>query len=453
MGGIALGMGETPSHGWDGTPNKIYMNQGKLVFADVSDTAGCTGPKDGEGWGTVLFDFDRDGDLDIYITNDFRPDTWCSNNGDGTFKDVSDTLVPHQKNPGIMGIDLGDTNGDGCVDMVATNFGPDFVYTATSSGQYIDTYNIAIGDGADPSTLISGWGVALLDADHDGDQDLVSVAAYDQFTQDAMTPGSAAFLENRGGLKPGGLLDVGSQVNDLFGLPLHAYGLAVGDIDNDGDLDILIGVNGVLPKGASPPRGYELPRSPILLKNDSDLTDRHALFIELKQPPPNARAVGATVVVSVGGRRTARVVTAGTSYLSQHALPLHFGLGTASAPDWVAVQWPGGQTQLFTDVSGPQLTLTRSGASCTPAGRCEGIKIQRCIDPEEIEQYTLKTCNTVCERLEECEWLTLLDLSSTDQCREVCLAAGFPQAEIQCILNASCGAKPECLREEPNGQG
>jgi hypothetical protein len=454
LGGLAL-KGEKhqqPPSGWGGTPNKIYFNNGDGTFKDVSDTVGCRGPDDGEGHQTVLFDFERDGDLDIFITNDFRADTWCRNSGGGTFEDVSPEIVPSLSifNHFIMGMDLGDFNGDGCMDLYATNFGPDLLYTGTAELGFWDAYPTAIGSGIDPTSMVSGWGTAALDADHDGDQDLISVSAYEKFADVSnWSPGAAIFLENRNGVSLGGLIDVGSQVNDFFGLPLHAFGLAAGDIDNDMDLDVLIGVYSTLPKGATPPRGFELAKTPILLKNDTDLSDRHAIFIKLEQAPPNRRAVGATVIVSVDGKRTARVMTAGTSYLSQHAMALHFGLGESQSPDWVSVQWPGGHTQVFTGLSGSKITLTRGQQACVPAGSCRGITTHECVSREAFPDFKSKECKSVCARAFDCGWGDMLQVLGRVECMQRCIEGAFHAEEMQCIIAADCGPPPECLSAEP----
>jgi len=111
----------------------------------------------------------------------------------------------------------------------------------------------------------------------------------------------------------------------------------------------------------------------FFLRNDTEQGDRGHLSITLRQPAPNMRAIGATVVVRSGSKRSARSLMAGSSYNSTHAYPLHFGLGSRAAPDWVFVRWPDGHEQLFTEVAGGSVTIERSDEPCVPAGSCGGI--------------------------------------------------------------------------------
>ncbi len=111
----------------------------------------------------------------------------------------------------------------------------------------------------------------------------------------------------------------------------------------------------------------------LLLRNDTERDGRGWISIELRQDAPNRRAIGAIVSVRAQGRTTSRVLTAGSSFLSSNALPLHFGLGQDTQPELVHVRWPDGNEQLFTDLAPGLNRITRSTEPCVPAGSCEGF--------------------------------------------------------------------------------
>lgn len=356
----------------------MWRGNGDGTFEAIIGDAACTGPEDSESWGLLALDLNEDGNQDLLQANDFREATLCLGRSEGGF-DNGDALVPLLGGP--MGMGAGDLNGDGCVDIYISNFdNPDNVLTYSPDG-LTDHYLAMIGNGEDPSPPVSGYGLSLSDMDLDGDQDVLWVAAYDSGIN-GWSPGRLA-VARTGDSPSGRRLVYASAGNDPVLTGTHnGYGLAHGDLDGDGDLDFGVGVD------RSPQDEFgdvldvpdDMVENSFLLRNDTPRNGRGWISLVLQQPAPNRRAVGATVRVKVGQRVTARVVTAGSSFLSSHDYPLHFGLGHHERPDWVHVRWPDGSTQTFTDLSPGSNTLVRSEQGCVPSGTCDDITIP-CTSP------------------------------------------------------------------------
>ena len=443
IGGIDSGTRASHDMGYGGTPNKIYRNQGDGTFVDISSQTGCTGPADGEGWGLLIWDADKDGDQDIFITNDFRQDTLCVNDGTGHFADASGALIADSDATGTMGIAAGDLDGDGCLDLWMTDFGPDRVYGSTSVGALLNRYGHVVDNVTDSSAVRSSWGVGYLDADLDGDMDVITVSAYDRLAPgQGWIPGGLALYENRSGALPGSVIDVGDQANSaLFTDPAHGYGLAHGDVDGDGDLDVVIGLDGQAPIGAKLPVDVVLGRGPLLLRNDTPHEGRGFVSVVLSQPGPNGRGVGSEVTVELSsGRRATRVLTAGASYLSSHAYPLHFGLGSEQTPARVIVRWPDGFTQAWTGLPAGRITLTRTSSPCVPEAACDAPVAPTCrVDGLLASEAE---CAALCDKTAACGWLGELGFDTSAACKAACSTRILSASVVGCVLETACEDPP-----------
>ncbi|MFT5429689.1 MAG: hypothetical protein ACI9OJ_000361 [Myxococcota bacterium] len=338
----------TLSGGHQGGPNLLLRNLEGTGFEDVTTAWGADGGSDSETFMALMTDFDRDGDIDAMVIRDFRSEQFFENSGTG-FIDRSMEAMGPEKTSG-MGLAVGDLNGDGHLDVYVSDIDGDILFQGDGAGAFKDVLAAKLV-GSDPTNMKT-WGCAIIDLDHDGDQDVISVAGSDSASH---RKGGYALLENQG---DGTLRDATKAVR-LHSV-VEGQGLAVADYDRDGDLDVLVALNdgiGTLPDGSN--------LSIQLLRNDSALAStRGFLQLRLRQPGPNVHAVGAIVDVEAAGRRAARVVTAGESYQSANWLTLHFGLGESTEADRVTIQWPGGPQQIARRVPAGAHRLTPFDGEC-----------------------------------------------------------------------------------------
>jgi hypothetical protein len=319
--------------GLTGAPDHFFRQEGGR-FVDATEAAGLTDKGLGYGFAVRAADFDDDGDLDLFVANDSDPNYLYRNEGDGTFREVGVwsgcALDANGSAQASMGIAVGDVFGTGRLDLLVTNFAEDFttLYRNLGGAMFED---VSEETGVGPATWKSlSWGAAFADFDSDGDLDLVIANGhiYPQIDRHPEIAGTYAqknqLLENRGGR----FVDVTGDAGPGFQIMMASRGLAVGDFDNDGDLDILIS---------------NLDAPPTLLRND---TPQGAwLMVDCKGPNGGPAPPGTRVIVRAGGRTFVRDVSAGDSYASSHDPRLHFGLGAATVADSIEVRWPdGGRT-------------------------------------------------------------------------------------------------------------
>lgn len=418
----------------------MLFNDGHGSLLDVSDSVGCVGPPDGEGFSVALWDFDMDGDQDVFWTNDFRADTLCRNNGSGHFEDVSLPAMGLLGATGAMGAAVGDLDGDACPELYSTNAGRDLILSPSGGLRVDSAYDSLMAGEQDTSLARSGWGVSMFDADYDGDLDVATVSAWLPLPQGGGLQGGLSFYYNRREADGMTLVDQGWAANDLFNKRLSGYGLASGDYDGDGDVDMLLGLD---PSRDPKQNG---PSGPLLLENISPVSNQH-LAITLRQPAPNTRAVGALVVVSVGGFRTAQVLSAGGSFLSANSQTLRFGLGQYAAPDWVAIRWPGeAGWEIRTDLTSGSQRVGRSGLPCVPAGSCAGIEPTTACNAYTGDRLDKATCPDLCAHVANCGWLGKLDMESQASCDSSCAAYSMSRTRASCTLAQECSAEilPTC---------
>jgi hypothetical protein len=324
---------------YDGASPVLYRNDGKGKFSDVTREAGLHNPR-GKGLGVAIFDFDEDGHLDLAVANDTQPNNLYKNGGNGTFSDVgvlagiafSESGVAR----GAMGIDAGDYDGSGRQSLVIGNFSNEMIslYHNEGRGFFIDT--APVSDVGRQSLLTLAFGAFFFDFDLDGLLDIFVANGHVendiQAVQQRVTYAQPPHLfRNLGG---GRFRDLAKEVGPELGRPVVGRGAAYGDIDSDGDLDLLMTTNGG--------RAY-------LYRNDLEKPASWIGF-RLKGVSSNRDGIGARIRVTAGGNTQTSTVKSATGYLSQSQLPVTFGLGASASVAKVEILWPSGKTQT---VDGP----------------------------------------------------------------------------------------------------
>jgi hypothetical protein len=330
-------------------PNRLYRNDGDR-FTDVSEPAGIAGLRS-NGLGLVVTDYDGDRLPDVFVANDSMPNFLFRNSGGLRFRETALTAgvavaADGQPRAG-MGIDAGDYDRDGRFDIVITNldFQMHSLYRALDGGLFRWS---AIDSGIGYPTLpFVGFGVAFLDFDNDAQLDLAIANGHilenaPQFRAGATYRQRNLLFRNTGS---GRFQEVGRSLGPGFALTKVSRGLAAGDLDNDGDLDLLVTNNG---------------ETADLLRNDGG-NRSSALVLRLIGAGANTGAIGARVHVTTAAVTQVREVRAGSSYLSQNDLRLHFGLGAAAQADRIEVLWPSGRTETLRAVPVGQIVTIAEG--------------------------------------------------------------------------------------------
>ena len=319
----------------------LFHNLGGNRFSDItreSEIAGAAPPF--YSLQPVIADFDGDGRPDIFVANDSMPNYLFHKDGKLKFSETGIAAGVSVNMDGraqaSMGVDFGDSDGDGAPDLVVTNFSEDTntLYRNLGGGAFEDaSWSSKIGP---PSWLFLGWGVKFFDFDNDGWLDLMVANGHVYPEADRFQGGSSyrqrvLLHRNRGD----GAFDEIAGSDAVLSAPLTARGLAVGDIDNDGDLDVLINNQDAAPK---------------LLRNDS-ASRGHWLEVELTGHASNRDGVGAVVTARARARWWTAVRLAGDSYFSSGDPRLHFGLGSTMTLDELTVAWPSGRVQKLASVA------------------------------------------------------------------------------------------------------
>ena len=314
--------------------NELLRNDGGGHFTDISISSGIASPSRNYALGAVSGDFDGDGWTDIYVACDRTPSILYINQHDGTFRDEAvlrgAAFDEHGEALSGMGVAAGDFNRDGSPDLFRTNFSDErsTLYTNRGDGDF-DDLTVSLGLGI--NTRFVGWGCAFLDADNDGWQDVLLVNGH-VFPEVEALPDSDLSYRERSilyrNLAGSRFLDVSLNAGPAIVHPRAARGMALADIDDDGCLEVLVNSQN---------------EAPALLAQTGDHSGSWIL-LRLEGTVSNRSAIGATVTVRTAGGSQYREVRSGGSYLSQHDLRLHLGLGSASRAD-VEVRWPSGYRQ------------------------------------------------------------------------------------------------------------
>ena len=315
----------------------LYRNEGDGSFEDVSMEAGVRGEQRFYAFTPVAVDLDEDGWLDLYVACDSTPNLFFLNNGDGTFTDFAAetglAFNEHGFEQGGMGIGVGDYNRDGRLDLLKTNFAGDYpnLYENLGDGIFEDVV-LRAGLGVNPQFV--GWGVALVDLDNDGWQDILQINGHVYPSLDAQTKVNEKYRQPNvvyRNLGDGRFEDVTDMAGPGLQQKRSSRGAAYGDIDNDGDIDALI---------------VNMGEPPTLLRNDLSNGNNWIRF-ELEGTTSNRDALGSAVTVKFGEATMSTAVLSQSSFLSHNDRRAHFGLGKAEKADSVTVRWPSGETETF----------------------------------------------------------------------------------------------------------
>lgn len=345
--------------GLPGEADLFFENVGNAKFVEATDAHGLTDRGRAYSFGVVATDYDGDGLVDLFVANDSNPNFLYHNLGNGRFEEVGQSAGVAVNGDGRaqagMGVDAGDYDGDGRVDFVLTAFAHDqyTLYHGIDDRHFEDASTTA-GIAA-PTFARMGWGAAFLDADLDGKLDLFFANGHifpdvDQFPQlgETFRQKNQLFLNQGTRFR-----DVSERAGGGLQIARVGRGLAVADLDNDGDLDLVVN---------------NMDDAPTLLENRQK-TGHHWIGIQPMAPTGNRFAIGAKVTVSAGGRTQMREIRSGGSFLSQNDLRAFFGLGDSATAVDVEVRMPGGHRWSWKQLPVDRLhvlTLSSSGGSPAP---------------------------------------------------------------------------------------
>jgi enediyne biosynthesis protein E4 len=317
----------------------LFHNRGDGTFEDVTATSGIF-DSSSKSLGVAMLDYDQDGWPDLLVANDTQPNKLYKNLRNGNFKDVAVeaglAFSTEGKARAGMGVDVADFENSGKPGIAITNFDNEMIglYRAVRPGTY-DDISIAAGVGL-PSKNTLGFGCAFLDVDLDGSLDLAVANGHIEETVRNIH-GNVGYAQppqlflNQGGK----FQDIAADVNGGFAQPKVGRGLAYGDFDRDGDLDILLTTN----------------NGPAYLYRNDQLAGYRSIRFRLTGTKSNRDAIGAIVRIFCDGQSQSQMVKGGSSYLSQSELPLTFGLGKRGKIDRVQIEWPGGAKEEFKDLA------------------------------------------------------------------------------------------------------
>jgi hypothetical protein len=297
----------------------------------------------------LVSDFNNDGWPDIYVANDSTSSTMYRNNKDGTFTDIAiesgAAFSPDGKPQAGMGVSAGDYDCNGAFDIVKTNFAGDTssLYRNLGDGNFEDqTFQAGLGR----NTRFLGWGAMFLDFDNDGWSDILlcNGHVYPEVADSAVEYGYRQRKVLYRNLRNGRFADVSAQAGSGVLETAPGRGCALGDFDNDGDLDVVVNCVNDLPQ---------------LLRCDAG-TKQNWIKLKCVGAKSNRSAIGARGICVTGEHRQMDEVRSGGSYFSQSDLRVHFGLGSSARAD-IEVRWPSGHVDKFTGVEGNRIyTITEA---------------------------------------------------------------------------------------------
>jgi hypothetical protein len=332
--------------------DRFYRNQGDGVFRDESEAVGISGEKH-FSFQVLTFDQDEDGWLDVMVVNDVVEDLlWHNDKGERFLEHSLRAGVAVRKDgvpQGGMGGAVGDYDGDLLPDLWVTNYVEDYstLFRGGKGGFFSD---VTLRTGlSDATWSMVGWGCGFVDFDSDGDLELFEVNGHVYPQVDLLNLGTTYRQKNQLWEFADGKF-VAVEAGEVFHRPRAGRGAAVGDVDGDGDMDVLFG---------------NLDEAPTLCRNES--RNGQWLKVELRGAHGNRGAIGARLVLSVGAKKHLRLVGAGSSFLSSNDPREHFGLGAAREADELLVKWPDGRQESFRGLAAGKLHVVTDSGSDSPS--------------------------------------------------------------------------------------
>jgi hypothetical protein len=318
----------------------LYEQTPDGKFVDVTKKNGLYFP-DSKCMGLTVFDYDDDGDLDIFQANDHQLN-FMFRNDNGVFKEVGVEIGVAANSQGTgtgsMHGTIGDIDGDGLIDILVADLSYGALYRNKGNGFFEDITESSGVQG--PLAGKGAWAAAFLDFDNDGDLDIVSANG----TAEELILQYPLLLENDG---KGHFRDVGKEHGTYFSTKRSGRGLAVWDYDNDGDMDIIVS-------------HVDLKATAALLRNDGG-NSNHWMGLTLKGRNGPAAAIGAKVTVTAGGKKQVFVNQWTTSYLSNNDPRLHIGLGNEKTIAILEISWTGGKKEVYKNITADRYITIMEG--------------------------------------------------------------------------------------------
>lgn len=358
------GFGKTPTckyrgidvqcgpRGLKGAPDHLYHNNGDGTFTDVSKQTGTDDPNGYYGLTAVWVDFSDQGRPDLYVANDSTPNFLYHNEGGGKFSEIgleSGTAVSADgSEQGSMGVAIADYNHTGLPSIYVTNFADEYNTLYANKGKY-DFRDLSYESGLALASLPwVKWGTQFVDFDNDTWPDLIFVSGQ-VYPQVDTLPSGARYREPKEvfmNLGNGSFCDASSQTGAAVQEPRVSRGVALADLDNDGNVDVVV---------------EDLDGKPMVLHNEG-VKGRHWVSFELAGTKSNKLGIGAKLKLTAAGITQTDSVRSGGGYLSQSDLRVHFGLGTATKIDSVVITWPSGKVDTLKDLAADKFYAVLEGS-------------------------------------------------------------------------------------------
>jgi hypothetical protein len=350
--------------GLKGAGDSIFRNNGDGTFTDVTKQLGMLDPNGYYGMQPVWSSLADDGQMDLYVANDSTANFLYRNDGKGKFAEIgliSGTAVSGDgSEQGSMGVAIGDYLHSGKLSIFVTNFVDEYNTLYRNDGDHSFTDVSFAAKVAQDSRPYVGWGTGFFDLDNDTWLDLLVVNGHvypqmDKIASGAKYKQGKLLHINQG---DGTFCDASAQAGSALAELRVSRGAAFGDLDNDGDIDVVV---------------EDLDGSPMILQNEGDKSN-HWITLELAAKIGNPLAIGARVKVVTGKVTQIEEIRSGSSYLSQSDLRLHFGLGKAQKADLIEIRWPSGKTETIENVAADKFYGVLEGSGIVPLEKVRPAK-------------------------------------------------------------------------------